>query len=49
MYTSYVVLFFSEEAKLQAEKEELERLERERKEKELERLELKVRCPYGIL
>ena len=47
MYILFM-LCFTEEARLQAEIEEQERLERERKEKELEKLELKVRCPYGM-
>lgn len=37
------MLCITEEARLQAEKEEQEKLVRGRKEKELERLELKVR------
>lgn len=42
MHLTSRLLLCAEEARLRAEKEELERLERERKQAEIERLELKV-------
>lgn len=46
----YVYCFYCiEEARLRAEREEQERLIREMKQREIERLDLKVSRPRGIL